>query len=146
MSTLNADSSHHVPARQPALSFPLVVETKEGWVALMPHLTRQLAPATTAADTPWSTSQEDYAKAGLYRKKELVEWHSKIMFPSYQEATLWSVTYRNCLADGQCEMDGSASIPLYDLDMLAPGMSNMLGDWAKFKSLLKDCGDFLALC
>ena len=90
--------------------------------------------------------QEDYAKAGLYSKKEQVEWHSKIMFPSYQEATLWSVTYRNCLADGQCEMDGAASIPLYDLDMLAPGMANMLGDWAKFKSLLKDCGDFLALC
>ena len=43
-------------------------------------------------------------------------------------------------------MNGAASIPLYDLDMLAPGMANMLGDWAKFKSLLKDCGDFLALC
>ena len=39
-----------------------------------------------------------------------------------------------------------ASIPLYDLDMLAPGVANLLGAWAKFKSLLKDWGDFVALC
>ncbi|MCP3665006.1 MAG: hypothetical protein GY696_21335 [Gammaproteobacteria bacterium] len=146
LSTLIAVSSHHISARQPALSFPLVGETTEGWVALMPHLTRQLAPATIAADTHWSTSQKDYAKAGLYSKKELVEWRSKIMFPSYQEATLRSLTYGNCLADGQCEMDGSASIPLYNLDILAPGVDNLLGAWAKFKSWLKDWRDFLALC
>ncbi len=112
----------------------------------MPHLTRQQAPAAIAAYTPWSAGQEDYAKAGLYSKKEPLECCSKIMFPSYQEATLRSLTYGNCLADGQCETDGAASIPLYNLDMLAPGLANLLGAWAKFKSLLKDWGDFLVLC
>ena len=89
---------------------------------------------------PWTASLENSAKAGLYSQKVLVE------FPSYQEATLLSVTYGNYLADGQCEMDGAASIPMYDLEMLAPGVANPLGAWARLKSWLKEWGDFLALC
>ncbi len=47
-------------------------------------------------------------------------------------ATLRAVTYGNCLTDGQRETDDAASIPLYDLDMLAPGVVNLLRVWSRF--------------
>ncbi|MCP3668735.1 MAG: hypothetical protein GY696_40675 [Gammaproteobacteria bacterium] len=50
------------------------------------------------------------------------------------------MTYGNCLADG------AASIRLYYLDMLAPGVANLLGVWARFKSWLKEWRDLLVLC
>ena len=51
--------------------FPLTMEMEQGWVALMPHLNRQPAPAEMEAVQPWSTSKEDFTVAGLYSPKEL---------------------------------------------------------------------------
>ena len=61
--------------------FPLVVKTTEGWVAMMPHLTRQPAPANIPAGQPWTASQEDYTEAELYSRKELVESRPDPLWP-----------------------------------------------------------------
>ncbi|MCP3662298.1 MAG: hypothetical protein GY696_07345 [Gammaproteobacteria bacterium] len=68
--------------------FPLTVEMEEGCAAQMPHLTRQPAPAEIEAVQPWTASKEDFTVVGLYSPKKLKEWRSKILFPSYREATL----------------------------------------------------------
>ncbi|MCP3665207.1 MAG: hypothetical protein GY696_22370 [Gammaproteobacteria bacterium] len=50
--------------------FPLTVQTRDGWVALMPHLARQQEPAQLQKDQPWTTETEDISAAGLYRYRD----------------------------------------------------------------------------
>ncbi|MCP4054030.1 MAG: hypothetical protein GY739_13365, partial [Mesoflavibacter sp.] len=125
--------------------FPLTIETKEGWVALMPHLARQQAPAQLPRDQPWTAATEDLSTAGLYSPKELREWQGKMEFPSYKKATLGAVAYGSCLAENQCEAEGADNVPIYSLDKLSPGVLNPLGAWTRFKNWLREWGDLMAL-
>ncbi len=102
------------------------------------------ALAEMQPDQPWTASQEDLTSAGLYSPKELQEWRSKILFPSYKEATLRAVAYGSCLADGECQAE--ASIPLYNLEKLAPGIPDRIRACSKFKERLREWGDLLAFC
>ncbi|MCP3666368.1 MAG: hypothetical protein GY696_28355 [Gammaproteobacteria bacterium] len=53
--------------------FPLRVQTRDGWVSLMPHLARQKEPAQLQRDQPWNVEVEDFSAAGLYSQKEIQE-------------------------------------------------------------------------
>ena len=79
--------------------------------------------AVIQADQPW---KEDFSEADLYSQKEL---RSKVVFPA--GSTLQAVTSRNCLADSKCEEE--CSIPLYNMDMLAPRAINPLRFCARFR-------------
>ncbi|MCP3667542.1 MAG: hypothetical protein GY696_34460 [Gammaproteobacteria bacterium] len=118
--------------------FPLTVQTTEGWVALMPHLTRQPEPAQLPSDRLWKAEMEEYSAAGLYSEKELDEWRKKMLFPSYKKATLGAVAYGNCLAVGECAATGADKIPVYSLAKLSPGSLNPLGIWTKFRTWLRE--------
>ncbi|MCP3663075.1 MAG: hypothetical protein GY696_11360 [Gammaproteobacteria bacterium] len=83
------------------------MQTTEGWVALMPHLTRQPEPAQLPNYQLWIAEMEEYSTLGPYSEKELEEWRGKMLFPSYKKATLGAEAYGNCLAVGECTATGA---------------------------------------
>ncbi|MCP3661304.1 MAG: hypothetical protein GY696_02230, partial [Gammaproteobacteria bacterium] len=125
--------------------FPLTVQITEGWVALMPYLLRQSEPPQLPSDRLWKAESEEYSAAGLYSEKEFDEWRGKMLFPSYKKATLGEVAYGNCLAVGECAATGADNIPVYSLAKLSPGILNLLGMWAKFRTWLRELGNVMAL-
>ena len=125
--------------------FPLTMQTRDGWVALMPHLVRKQEPAQLQRDQLWIAENEDLSVAGLYSPKEIEEWQGKMLFPSYKKATLGAVAYGNCLAVGECTAAGAGNLPVYSLAKLSPGTLNPLGAWNQFRGWLRECGDVLAL-
>ncbi|MCP3667570.1 MAG: hypothetical protein GY696_34600 [Gammaproteobacteria bacterium] len=97
---------------------PLTVQTTEGWVALMPHLTGQPEPAQLPNEQLWRAETEEFKTVGLYSPKELEEWQENAI-PQLQKATLGAVAYGNCLAVGECTATGADNIPVYSLAKLS---------------------------
>ena len=125
--------------------FPLTMQTREGWVSLMPHLARQQEPSQLQRGQPWTAAAKDFSAAGLYRQKEILELQGKVLFSSYHKATLGALAYGNCLAVGRCAAEGTDNIPVYSLAKLSPSSLNPLGLWTKFRGWLQERGDVLAL-
>ncbi|MCP3667772.1 MAG: hypothetical protein GY696_35650 [Gammaproteobacteria bacterium] len=75
--------------------FPLTVQTTKGWVALMPHLTRQPEPTQLPSNRLWKAEIEEYLVAGLYSEKELDEWRGKMLQEGssarWRTVTVWQL-------------------------------------------------------
>ncbi len=70
--------------------FPLTVQTRDGWVSLMPNLARQQEPAKLQIDQTWTAAAEVFSATELY-VQDIREWQGKMLFPDYRKATLGAV-------------------------------------------------------
>ena len=128
-------------------TFPLVVDTNEGWVEITPKL--KVRPAPLIARLPGTTPVEhtDYSHGGLYSDSELQDWHHQILFPAYHQALLRSITYGTCVQDGSCATSVGDDITPYDLNNLIPDLEKKFDLWGQLKAFLHQYGDLAAfLC
>ncbi len=97
--------------------YPLTIATDEGWVAIMPHLVRQPAPASLP------TTHDGAQRAPRFHSPaEAREWQRFIQDATQQQTALHTLTYGDCLATHTCSPGDSQNLPVYHLDQLrAPG-------------------------
>lgn len=126
-------------------TFPLVVQTQDGWVEITPTLKSRPAPLVASAPGTAPIQHTDYSHGGLYSDSELMDWYKQVTFPSYHQALLRSISYGSCVPDGGCAT--SDDIVPYDLNNLIPEIEKKFNIWKTFTEFLHEYGDIAAfLC
>ena len=125
--------------------FPLIVETNEAWVELLPHLKVRPAPKVKSVQKESQPIFEDFDQGGIYTSRELEEWTHLHSFPAYQKALLTSFSYGSCANTGNCKIQSTdTGIDAYDLQRLVPEIEDSVNLWKQFKNWLHLYGDLLA--
>ena len=134
----------HSPKIPCSTSFPLTIQSNEGWLQLNPLPTKCPAPLDMPSPNDPPLVLTDYSHGGLYSAAELAEWQHQMTFPAYHKALLQSITYGACTHEGSCSHTQSDIVP-YDLTKLIPAVEKKLNLFSGLNKFLHRYGDLMAL-
>lgn len=127
--------------------FPMVVESTNGWIEILPELKPITAPRKYQHQTT-NIQSEDFKDSGLYTANELKEFQHLLTFPDYKKALLNEVSLGNCVTDDQCKtVSSSDQITAYNFNQLVPAIVNEFDILHNLDNWIHSYGDYLAaLC
>ena len=93
---------------------PLIVQAREGWVALSP-LPKQITPPEKRQISHYLTNHEDISSGGIYTQAELDSWRTHLEMIGYTQALTNQIAYGVCVNNQDCPTITGQETTNYDL-------------------------------
>ena len=116
-------------------SFPLRIQTEQGWVRITPHILKEQAPPVLHDEvgTYWHHATRP---AGLYTRAELEDWETLHVLPSFRSMVLADVAVTGCNQWKDCPLPAVPGAPTPTFLQAAEGQIVQAitpGWWVNFK-------------
>ena len=93
---------------------PLIVQAREGWIALSP-LPKQITPPEKKQISHYLTTHEDLSSGGIYTQAELDSWRTHLEMMGYTQALTNQIAYGVCVNNQDCPTITGQETTNYDL-------------------------------
>ena len=91
-------------------SFPLRIQTEQGWVRITPHILKEQAPPVLH-DEVGTYLHHATRPAGLYTRAELEDWETLHVLPSFRSMVLADVAVTGCSQWKDCPLPAVPGAP-----------------------------------
>ena len=124
---------------------PLIVQAREGWVALSP-LPKQITPPEKKQISHYLTNHEDLSSGGLYTQAELESWRTHLDMMGYTEALTNQISYGVCVNNGECPSITGQEGLNYDLNNLQAKLLQNVTIIGKIRNFIIEYAAYISVC